>query len=141
MITKWTRKKFCLNVGCRQDYSSCDFKIKYKIFFIEKFNAFKYCIYIKGGHDNYLIGEGLKNAKSVFAKSIVNYLVKEGYKNRDIGIKLYDLTEPFLNPITKVILLFEKKKVNQIRYYKKKIQNGIYENCFQKGFEFLIKNY
>lgn len=139
LFTKWTRKCFCLNLGCKQNYSRCDFIIKYKVYYIKKFNCFKYEVYIKGGHDNYLIGEGLKNSKSVFAKSVVNHFVKEGLKNKDISNKLYDISKPFLNPFTKDLLLFERKKINGKRYYQKKVENGIYEDCFRKAYEFFKK--
>ena len=137
---KVDQKRFCRNIGCSQEFSKCDFIIKYKVYYNEKFNSFRYGLYIKGAHSNYLVGEGIKNAKSVFANSLVSDLIKDGKKNRDIINKLNDLSESFINPLTKNLLLYEKRKLNQKRYYKTKVENGIYENCFQKGYEFFKKN-
>ena len=65
IIKKWTRKVFCLNIGCKQEFSNCTFIWMYKVYFIPKYKSFKYEILIKGGHDNFLIGEGSKYAKSI----------------------------------------------------------------------------
>jgi hypothetical protein len=64
ILKKWTRKGFCLNIGCKQDYSKCDFVWMYKVYFIPEFKSFKYEILIKGGHDNFLVGEGSKYEKA-----------------------------------------------------------------------------
>ena len=69
ILEKWTRKGFCCNIGCQQSYSKCDFKIKYKVYFLKKYSSFKYELLVKGKHDNLLIGEAKGNALSISFKS------------------------------------------------------------------------
>ena len=92
IVEKWTRKGFCLNLGCRQKYSNCDFVIKYKVYFNPSTKSFKYELLVKGGHDNFLCGESKKNSLSIISKCILKDSIKNNVlKNKEI-VKLNRLT-------------------------------------------------
>ena len=81
ILEKHTRRGFCGNLGCSQKYSNCNFVWKYKVYYYPASCSFKYCIYYKGKHDNFLIGESRKYYKSIVSKSHVADSLKRNSNN------------------------------------------------------------
>ena len=140
IFSKWTRKGFCLNIGCKQEYSNCTFVWMYKVYFLPKYKSFKYEILIKGSHDNFLIGEGSKYAKSILSKSLMKDLIKENKSTKDIKKSIRETIKPFENEFNKELNTIGRKTINMKKYNESKKQYGIYENCFNKAYDF-FQNY
>ena len=116
IFSKWTRKGFCLNIGCKQDYSNCNFVWKYKAFFLPKYKSFKYEILIKGSHDNFLIGEGSKYARSIISKSLMNDFVKENKTINQIRKEMRSIVNPLNNEFNKELNLFSRRSIILKKY-------------------------
>lgn len=136
IFSKWTRKGFCLNIGCKQDYSNCTFIWMYKVYFIPKHKSFRYEILIKGSHDNFLIGEGSKYAKSIYSKSLMNDLINENKSINEIRKEITSYVEPFTNDFNKNLNQITRRTITLKKYSESKKKFGIYENCYNKAFEF-----
>lgn len=138
ILKKWTRKGFCLNIGCKQEFSNCTFVWMYKVYFIPKFKSFKYELLIKGGHDNFLIGEGSKYAKSIITKSLLNDSIK---KNKTISEIRKDLREKSKNSneFNLELNTLTRKTITVKKYNESKKKLGTYETCFNKAHEFFQK--
>ena len=142
IFSKWTRKGFCLNLGCKQEYSKCTFVWMYKVYFIPKFKSFKYEILVKGSHDNFLIGESSKYAKSIISNCILNDSIKKKNMNsiNEIRKSLKSETKGFINEFNKELNHLKRKTIINKKYNELKKQYGIYETCFNKAYEFFQTN-
>ena len=123
-----------MNLGCKQPNSNCNFIWKYKVYFIPKLNSFKYEILIKGSHSNFLIGECTKYCKSISSKCILNDSIKESNsKIRSLNITK---NQNNINEFNSNLFVLDNKVINSKRYIVSKNEEGTYENCFNKAFEF-----
>lgn len=141
LLTKQTRKGFCQNLGCSQEYSKCDYIIKYTCHYYPKVDIFRYTLYHKGTHDNFLIGESKPHSKNIFIKSYIRDGLKDEECNNKIlnKIKSFKKDIPIVKGLGDKIFNIKSNEITNRRYYENKKKCGTYKLCFDKAVEFFEK--